>query len=43
MGKGVLPQSTIDAGQDEIGEMSVALNNLVDGLKRTSDFSKSSK
>ncbi len=40
MGKGVLPQSTIDAGQDEIGEMSVALNNLVDGLKRTSDFSK---
>lgn len=39
MGKGVLPQSSIETGKDEIGEMSVALNNLVDGLKRTSDFS----
>lgn len=40
MGKGILPQSSIETGKDEIGEMSVALNNLVDGLKRTSDFSK---
>lgn len=40
MGQGVLPQNEIGAGKDEIGEMSVALNNLVDGLKRTSNFSK---
>ena len=40
MGKGILPQSSIEAGNDEIGEMSEALNKLVHGLKRTSDFSK---
>lgn len=39
MGKGILPEGKIDTGKDEIGEMSVALNNLVNGLKRTSDFS----
>lgn len=40
MGRGVLPKDEIPARSDEIGEMSAALNNLIKGLKDTSDFSK---
>jgi putative methionine-R-sulfoxide reductase with GAF domain len=40
MGKGVLPKKKMIVGGDEIGEMTSALNNLVDGLKSTSQFAK---
>lgn len=40
MGKGVLPKKKMAVGSDEIGEMTSALNNLVDGLKSTSQFAK---
>jgi len=39
MGKGILPKNKIIEGNDEIGEMSVALNTLVKGLRDISDFS----
>ncbi|HEV7231097.1 MAG TPA: SpoIIE family protein phosphatase [Bacteroidia bacterium] len=38
MGKGVMPRKRIRDRNDEIGEMSVALNGLIDGLKSTIDF-----
>lgn len=40
MGKGVLPKEKLKDRDDEIGEMAVALNLLVSGLKSTTDFSK---
>jgi serine phosphatase RsbU (regulator of sigma subunit)/HAMP domain-containing protein len=40
MGKGILPDKEIEHRQDEIGDMTGALNVLVDGLKRTTDFSR---
>lgn len=40
MSKGVLPDHTIEERSDEIGEMSVALNSLIEGLKATSLFSQ---
>lgn len=39
LGRGVQPTRKIKVTDDEIGEMSVAMNTLVDGLKRTTDFS----
>ncbi len=39
MSKGILPEEKITEGDDEIGEMSHALNLLVYGLKDTSKFS----
>jgi HAMP domain-containing protein len=39
LGKGVQPEHKVKVTADEIGEMSEALNNLVDGIKRTTDFS----
>jgi len=38
MGKGKLPKEKIVSGSDEIGEMSDALNGLIDGLKETAHF-----
>ena len=38
MGKGVLPTERIKDRNDEIGEMSLALNDLVNGMTRTTDF-----
>lgn len=38
LGKGVFPMKSVKPSNDEIGEMSVAMNQLVDGLKRTTDF-----
>lgn len=40
LAKGIFPKSTMKVRADEIGEMSVALNDLVDGMKRTTEFSK---
>ncbi len=39
MAQGILPEKRIKEGRDEIGQMSIALNNLVRGLKDISDFS----
>lgn len=40
MGRGVLPMSRIKQRNDEIGEMSDALNNLIDGMEGTTQFAK---
>jgi len=40
MGRGVLPTERIKDRNDEIGEMSLALNDLVDGMARTTQFAK---
>jgi serine phosphatase RsbU (regulator of sigma subunit)/HAMP domain-containing protein len=39
LGRGVFPRTRIPDRNDEIGEMGKALAGLVDGLKRTTDFS----
>ena len=39
MGKGIWPLEKVKAGNDEIGEISTALNSLVQGLKDISNFS----
>jgi len=39
MGKGILPNEKIKEGNDEIGEISAALNSLIKGLKDISNFS----
>lgn len=39
LGRGVIPKHKMEISNDEIGDMSVALNNLVEGFKRTTDFS----
>jgi len=39
LGRGVFPETDIYAANDEVGDMSQALNSLVLGLKRTTDFS----
>jgi len=38
LGKGKFPKTVIVKGDDEIGEMSGALDQLVDSLKRTTEF-----
>jgi serine phosphatase RsbU (regulator of sigma subunit)/HAMP domain-containing protein len=38
LGKGVVPDAPVKITNDEIGEMSLALNNLMDGFKRTTEF-----
>lgn len=38
LGKGKFPKTVIVKGEDEIGEMSGALDQLVDNLKRTTEF-----
>ncbi|MES2835925.1 MAG: SpoIIE family protein phosphatase [Bacteroidota bacterium] len=40
MGKGVLPEEKMPDRNDEIGEMSVALNYMVDGLSSTTEFAR---
>ncbi len=39
LGKGIFPPTRVAATNDEIGDMSIALTGLVDGLRRTTDFS----
>ncbi len=38
LGKGIFPKRKIREGNDEIGDMIRAMNNVVEGLKRTKDF-----
>lgn len=38
MSRGILPREPIKNRKDEIGEMSVALNGLVSGMKQTTEF-----
>jgi serine phosphatase RsbU (regulator of sigma subunit) len=40
MGKGIIPEYKMKPRNDEIGEMSAALNHLVEGFKRTTYFAK---
>lgn len=40
MGRGVMPSDRIKDRNDEIGEMSLALNELIDGMSRTTQFAK---
>jgi serine phosphatase RsbU (regulator of sigma subunit)/HAMP domain-containing protein len=39
LGRGVFPRTRVRTTNDEIGDMSKALTSLVDGLRRTTDFS----
>lgn len=39
LGRGIIPKQKIEITNDEIGDMSIALNKLVEGFKRTTDFS----
>ena len=39
LGRGVIPRARVVPSNDEIGDMSRALSGLVEGLKRTTDFS----
>jgi serine phosphatase RsbU (regulator of sigma subunit)/HAMP domain-containing protein len=41
LSKGVFPQHSIQARNDEIGEMTNALNRVISGLKGTKDFANS--
>lgn len=38
LGKGIIPEEKISPRQDEIGDMSIALTDLVTGFKRTTEF-----
>jgi serine phosphatase RsbU (regulator of sigma subunit)/HAMP domain-containing protein len=38
LGRGVFPSERLKEGNDEIGEMTASMNNVIDGLKRTKDF-----
>ncbi len=40
LGRGIFPEKQIKHSNDEIGDMTIALNTLVDGLQRTTDFSR---
>jgi serine phosphatase RsbU (regulator of sigma subunit) len=40
MGLGILPKERVSASRDEIGEMGVALNDLIRSMEHTTDFAK---
>ena len=40
LGRGIIPKDKMKSRNDEIGEMSVALNDLVDGFERTREFAR---
>ncbi len=40
LGKGEFPKEKMKITNDEIGDMSLAMNNLVDGLKSTTEFAR---
>lgn len=40
MGVGILPKERIETGDDEVGEMGKALNELVQSMHQTTDFAK---
>lgn len=39
LGKGIYPKGTMEVTPDEIGDMAFAVNRLVDGLRKTREFS----
>lgn len=39
LGRGIIPRTKVQTTNDEIGDMSVALSSLVEGLRRTTEFS----
>ncbi len=39
LGRGVFPRARIVSTNDEVGDMSLALSGLIEGLRRTTDFS----
>ena len=39
LGKGIYPRNSVKVTPDEIGDMAFAVNRLVDGLKKTREFS----
>ncbi len=39
LGKGIYPKKTIPVSNDEIGDMGFAVNKLIQGLKKTKEFS----
>ena len=40
LGKGIIPEKRINITEDEIGDMSLAMKDLVDGFKRTTNFAR---
>mgnify|MGYP001378878419 CR=1 FL=1 len=40
LGRGVFPKKNLDPSNDEIGEMTVAMNSLVKGLQKTTSFAQ---
>lgn len=40
LGKGIIPSEKMQPHNDEIGDMAVALNDLVDGIEHTTDFAR---
>ena len=40
LGKGIIPEKRINITEDEIGDMSRAMKDLVDGFKRTTNFAR---
>jgi len=40
LGKGIIPEHSASVSNDEIGEMSLAMNQLVTGLKKTTEFAR---
>lgn len=40
LSKGIFPKKQIEIGNDEVGDMSAAVVDLVDGLKKTTHFAK---
>src|SRR3972149_9249038 len=40
LGRGIIPKDKMSSRNDEIGDMSLALNDLVDGFERTTEFAR---
>jgi len=40
MGLGILPQERLKTSNDEVGEMGMALNELIESMKQTTEFAK---
>jgi len=40
LGQGIVPETKMKARTDEIGDMGMALNDLVDGFQRTTEFAR---
>jgi serine phosphatase RsbU (regulator of sigma subunit) len=40
LGRGIIPKDSMEPSDDEVGEMALALNTLVAGFQRTTEFSR---